>query len=109
MVTKEETWWGEIIPEFGLAYTHNYIQASPVGSAVKNVPTIQETKEMHSVPGLGRSPGGGNGNPLQYFCLENLMDRGAWRATVSPQGLKESEATEQLNTYTHTTIYKIDN
>ena len=56
----------------------------PSGSAVKNVPTMQETKEMHSVPGLGRSPGGGNGNPLQYFCLENLMDRGAWRATVSP-------------------------
>ena len=34
------------------------------------------------VPGLGRSPGGGHGNPLQYFCLENPMDRGAWRATV---------------------------
>ena len=31
-----------------------------------------------SIPGLGRSPGGGNGNPLQYFCLENPMDRGAW-------------------------------
>ena len=35
-----------------------------------------------SEPGLGRSPGEGNGNPLQYSCLENLMDRGAWRATV---------------------------
>ena len=35
-----------------------------------------------SVPGLGRSPGGGYGNPLQYSCLENLMDRGVWRATV---------------------------
>ena len=35
-----------------------------------------------SVPGLGRSPGKGNGNPRQYSCLENLMDRGAWRATV---------------------------
>ena len=34
------------------------------------------------IPGLGRSPGGGNGNPLQYSCLENPMDRGAWRATV---------------------------
>ena len=35
-----------------------------------------------SVPGLGRSPGEGNGNPLQYSCLENSMDRGAWQATV---------------------------
>ena len=37
---------------------------------------------MCSIPGLGRSPGGGNGNPLQYSCLENPMDGGAWRATV---------------------------
>ena len=35
-----------------------------------------------SIPGSGRSPGEGNGNPLQYSCLENLMDRGAWEATV---------------------------
>ena len=34
------------------------------------------------IPGLGRSPGGGNGNPLQYSCLENSMDRGAWQASV---------------------------
>ena len=34
------------------------------------------------IPGLGRSPGEGNGNPLQYFCLKNPMDRGAWQATV---------------------------
>ena len=34
------------------------------------------------IPGLGRSPGEGNGNPFQYSCLENSMDRGAWRATV---------------------------
>ena len=35
-----------------------------------------------SIPGLGRSPGGGNGNPIQYFCLGNRTDRGAWWATV---------------------------
>ena len=35
-----------------------------------------------SIPGVGRSPGDGNGNPLQYYCLENPMDRGAWQATV---------------------------
>ena len=38
--------------------------------------------ETGLIPGPGRSPGGGNGNPLQYSCLENSMDRGAWRATV---------------------------
>jgi len=38
--------------------------------------------DLGLIPGLGRSPGVGNGNPLQYSCLENSMDRGAWRATV---------------------------
>ena len=38
--------------------------------------------DLGSTPGSGRSPGEGNGNPLQYSCLENSMDRGAWRATV---------------------------
>ena len=38
--------------------------------------------DLGLIPGLGRSPGEGNGNPLQYSCLENPMDRGAWRATV---------------------------
>ena len=38
--------------------------------------------DLGSIPGLGRSSGEGNGNPLQYFCLENPMDRGAWQATV---------------------------
>ena len=42
-----------------------------------------------SIPGLGRSPGEGNGNPLQYSCLENHMDRGAWRATV--HGVEKSQ------------------
>ena len=51
---------------------------------------------MGSVPGLGRSPGGGHGNPLQYSCLESPMDRGAWQAIV--HGLvKELDITEWLN------------
>ena len=41
-----------------------------------------DTREVSSIPGSGRSPGIGNGNPLQYSCLENSMDRGAWRAIV---------------------------
>ena len=53
------------------------------------------TGDSGSVPGLRRSPGGWHGNPLQYSCLENPMDRGAWRATVhSPQGCKELDMTE---------------
>ena len=42
----------------------------------------RDIRDMGSVPGSGRCPGGGNGNPLQYSCLENSMDRGAWWATV---------------------------
>ena len=48
------------------------------------------------IPASGRSPGEGNGNPLQYSCLENATDRGAWWATVHG-GLKESDMTELLN------------
>ena len=49
---------------------------------VKNsLANAEDIKDMGSVPGLGRSPGGGHGNPLQYSCLENPMDRGAWQAT----------------------------
>ena len=40
------------------------------------------TGDVGSIPGMGRSPRGGNGNPLQYSCLENPMDRGAWQTTV---------------------------
>ena len=57
--------------------------------------------DAHSIPGLGRSPGGGNGNPLQDSCLENPMDRGPWLATVL-WVTKESDTTEQLNTCIHT-------
>ena len=49
---------------------------------VKNPPVNAGHKRDGSIPGLGRSPGGGNDNPLQYSCLENLVDRGAWWATV---------------------------
>ena len=43
---------------------------------------MQERGDINSIPRLGRCPGGGHGNPLQYSCLENPMDRGAWQATV---------------------------
>ena len=50
---------------------------------VKNLPAnAGDIEDVGSIPESGRSPGEGHGNPLQYFCLENLMDRGAWWATV---------------------------
>ena len=57
-----------------------YKGASQVALVVKNLPA--SAGDMNSIPGLGRSPRGGNGNPLQYSCLENPMGRGAWWATV---------------------------
>ena len=52
----------------------------PGGSVIKNLPA--NTGDISSISGSQRSLGEGNGNPLQYSCLENPMDRGAWRATV---------------------------
>ena len=62
----------------------------PNGSVVKNLPA--NAGDAGSIPGLARSPGGGNGNPLQYSCLENPMDRGAWWAIVHGVS-KESDMT----------------
>ena len=54
----------------------------PGGTVVKNsAADAGDTRDAGLIPGLGRCPGGGKGNPLQYSCLENSMDRGAWRAT----------------------------
>ena len=55
--------------------------------------------EPGSIPGLGRSSGEGNGNPLQYSCLENPMDRGSWQATV--HGVAKSQAQLSNNTHFH--------
>ena len=55
----------------------------PNGSVVKNLPAnAGATRDTGLIPGSGGSPGEGNGNPLQYYCQENLMDKAAWWATV---------------------------
>ena len=56
--------------------------ASKVALVVKNPANTGDIRDVGLIPGLGRSPGGGRGNPLQYSSLENPMDRGAWRAAV---------------------------
>ena len=55
--------------------------------------------DVGSIPGSGRFPEGGSGNPLQYSCLENPMDRGAWRATIHKVAV--SNRTEHARTHTH--------
>ena len=68
---------GDIKGEFDL------YRGFPGGSVVKNLPAnTGDSENEGSIPGLGRFPGGGNGNLLLYSCLENPTDRGAWRATV---------------------------
>ena len=65
-----------------LLYFYNYtvMRGFPGGSNGKE--SACNVGELGLIPGLGRSPGGGNGNPFQYYCLGNPMDRGAWRAMV---------------------------
>ena len=65
---------------------------------VKNMPAMQgNTGDMCSIPELGRFPGEGYGNPLQCFCLENPMDRGAWWSTVHrSQRFDMTEVTEHM-------------
>ena len=61
----------------------NYTGASQVALVVKNPPAnAGDVRDTGSIPGLGRSPGGGHGNPLQSSCLKDPKDRGAWQAAV---------------------------
>ena len=57
-------------------------QASQVALVVKNPPANAEVRDLDSIPGSERSPGEGHGNPPQYSCLENPMDRGVWQSLV---------------------------
>ena len=75
----------------------------PGGALVKNPPpNAGDEGDSVSIPGLGRSLGEGNGNPLQYSCLENSMDRGAWQATVQGITKSQTQLSEHTHTHTHT-------
>ena len=80
-----------------------YLKGFPGGSVIKNLPAnAGESRDMGSIPGSGRSPGGGNGNPLQHSCLEISMHRRAWWA-IGHGVSKESDMTWRLN---HKTIMR---
>ena len=80
--------------------------ASHVALVVKN-PSANagEARDLGSIPGLGRFPGGGHGNPLQYSCLENSMDRGAWQATIHRVTQSRTQV-KRLSMHAHTLIIK---
>ena len=79
---------------------------SQVVLAVKNPPTtVGDIRDPGSIPGSGRSPGGGQGNPLEYSCLKNPMDRGAWRALV--HRVKQSQTRlKRLSTHGRTRLVR---
>ena len=81
-----------------------YVMAFPSGIVVKN--PSASIGDAGSIPGLGRSPREGNDNSLQYSCLKNATDRGAWWATVHGTA-KESDMNHQLNNNNKDTYYKI--
>ena len=83
------------------------IQTSQVVLVVKNLyANTGDIRDTGSVPELGRSPGGGHGNPLQYSCLENPMDRGSWWATV--HGVTKSQIwLKQISMHACTHFYTV--
>ena len=77
-----------------------YISDFPCGSDSKA--SVYNVGDLGSIPGSGRFPGEGNGNPLQYSCLENPMDGEAW----CPWGCKELDMTERLHFHFHISLSK---
>ena len=80
------------------------VHGFPGGSVVKNLPA--NAGDTGLIPGLARSPGGGNGNAFQYSCLENSMDRGAWRATV--HGVAKSRTQLSIAHSTASKVHAVD-
>ena len=89
--------WGDILEQGNIANRMVWtrvlcLSGFPGGSAGKE--SACDAGDLRSIPGSGRSPGEGNSYPLQYSCLENSMDRGAWRATVPGVTKKETQLSD---------------
>ena len=88
IIFKFVSWFSIVIRECCLYYIYlwkffNYILDFPGGSVVKNLPAkARDARDTSLILGLERSPGEGDGNPLQYSCLGNFTDKGAWQAIV---------------------------
>ena len=90
------------VQEAWIASAQGSERGFPCGAVVKNPPAnVGDTRKVGSIPGSERSPGVGNGNPLQYSCLENPMDRGAWKTTV--YGVAKNLIVEHAGTLEETT------
>ena len=89
--------WGKTGDLWGSSY--QWLQRDDFPSSSEGKASTCNAEDLGSIPGSGRSSGDGNGNPLQYSCLENPMDRGAWWATV--HGVAESQ-TSLSDQHTHT-------
>ena len=87
------------------SYSIMYLHGLPRWLRVKNLPAMQETQvDVGSMPGSGRYPGGRHGSTLQYSCLENIMDRRAWWATVQRVSNSWTQL-KWLSTHKHIYIY----
>ena len=85
----------------GNLFHHKYTRWLPGDQVAENpLASAGDTRDTGSVPRWGRAPGGGNGNALQYSCLENPTDGGAWRATA--MGSQKSQTQQNMHTHTHT-------
>ena len=79
--------------------------ASQVALVVKNLPAnAGDIRDVGSIPGSRRSPRGGHGNPLQYSCLEKVMDRGAWWVTIH-RAIKSQTRLKQLSTHARYLVF----
>ena len=74
------------------------------GLSVGGISHCRLVGDLGSIPGLGRSPGEGNGNPLQYSCLENPMDRGGWRGTVHGVAKSQTQLSRHACTLCGSTV-----
>ena len=91
-------------------YMHSY-RASQVVLVLKNLPAnAGDVRNVALIPGLGRFPGGGHGNPLQYSCRENPIDRGAWWATVhrfAKRQIQLKQLSSGMHSYGHCSLFTI--